>query len=111
VAPQPAALTARELAPALGCSEDLVRMALGPLRNAGLVLHEPGDLYGPGAYRLARPADRITLLEVVEAADGPVRGLARPVGDDPGPEAGTLTGSCRRCARRWQGWCGGTWRP
>src|SRR4051812_35805430 len=41
-----AALTARELAPALGCSEDLARKVLAPPRDAGLVVHEPGELYG-----------------------------------------------------------------
>jgi Rrf2 family protein len=50
--------------------------ALKALARAG-VLHSAG---GPGGgYRLARPAKRITLLEVVEAVEGPVRGEAPPV--------------------------------
>ena len=35
------------------------------------------SLKGPnGGYRLARPATKITMLEVVEAVDGPIRGQA-----------------------------------
>src|SRR5262249_12525711 len=35
------------------------------------------SLKGPnGGYRLARPASKITLLEVVEAVEGPIRGQA-----------------------------------
>jgi DNA-binding IscR family transcriptional regulator len=36
---------------------------------------------GPnGGYSLARPPKDVTLLEVIEAVDGPVRGVAPPVG-------------------------------
>jgi Rrf2 family protein len=44
------------------------------------------SLKGPnGGYRLARPATKITMLEVVEAVDGPIRGqalLTRQAGRD-----------------------------
>jgi Rrf2 family protein len=38
---------------------------------AARVLHSVTGLHG--GYRLARPASQITLLEVVEAVDGPIR--------------------------------------
>jgi DNA-binding IscR family transcriptional regulator len=44
---------------------------LGRLVSAGVL--QAGAGYG-GGYRLARPAMDITLLEVVGAVDGPVRG-------------------------------------
>jgi Rrf2 family protein len=46
---------------------------LKPLVSAGVL----DSLKGPnGGYRLAKPANKITLLEVVEAVDGPIRGQA-----------------------------------
>jgi Rrf2 family protein len=49
--------------------------ALKALERAG-VLH---STRGPhGGYRLARPAGRITLLDVIEAVEGPIRGKLLP---------------------------------
>ena len=46
---------------------------LKPLVNARILM----SLKGPhGGYRLARPASKVTLLEVIEAVDGPLRGFA-----------------------------------
>jgi Rrf2 family protein len=46
---------------------------LKPLVSAGVL----DSLKGPnGGYRLAKPATKITLLEIVEAVDGPIRGQA-----------------------------------
>ena len=48
---------------------------LADLRNAGLILSKRG---AEGGYWLARPADEITLADVIRAVDGPlanVRGL------------------------------------
>ena len=54
------------------------RFLLRPLKalvTAGLLRSAPGP---GGGYRLGRPAARITLLEVVEAVDGPIRGEPPP---------------------------------
>jgi Rrf2 family protein len=51
--------------------------SLTPLVAAGVLR---SDLGLGGGFRLARPARSITLLEVVEAVDGPVRGEASQVG-------------------------------
>jgi Rrf2 family protein len=60
-----------------GIPERFLLKVLKPLVDAGVLR----SLKGPnGGYRLARPAKDITLLEVVEAVDGPVRGDAPPVG-------------------------------
>jgi Rrf2 family protein len=41
------------------------------------------SLKGPnGGYVLARPAGKISVLEIVEAVEGPIRGDAPPVGRD-----------------------------
>ena len=65
------------IAAAAGLPERYLLKVLKPLVDAGVLR----SLKGPhGGYRLARPPKAITLLEVVEAADGPVRGDAPPVG-------------------------------
>jgi Rrf2 family protein len=51
---------------------------LKPLVNAHVLL----SVKGPnGGYRLARPAAEISVLEILEAVDGPIRGYAPH--DDP----------------------------
>ena len=62
-----------------GVSEEYLRKSLKPLASAGVLLSSRGPT---GGYRLARPARRITLLEVVEAVDGPVRGDVPRFGAD-----------------------------
>jgi Rrf2 family protein len=62
-----------ELARGTGLRQQFLRKLLTLLVRARLLL----SLKGPhGGYRLARPAKDITLLDVVEAIDGPVRGRA-----------------------------------
>jgi Rrf2 family protein len=65
-------VASHDIARPCGIPEDFLLKVLKRLATAGL-LH---SLKGPnGGYRLARPAKSITLLEIVEAVDGPVRGL------------------------------------
>src|SRR5437870_8733703 len=61
------------IAKARGIPERFLLKVLKPLVSAR-VLH---SIKGPnGGYRLARAAADISMLEVVEAVDGPIRGLA-----------------------------------
>src|SRR5437868_14076412 len=65
----PSALIAQEA----GIPELFLLKVLKPLVSARVLV----SLRGPtGGYRLARPAETINLLEVIEAVDGPVRGEA-----------------------------------
>jgi Rrf2 family protein len=62
-----------------GIPERFLLKVLKPLVSAG-VLH---SVKGPnGGYRLAKAPDRITLLEVIEAVDGPIQGQAFFEGPD-----------------------------
>jgi len=66
---------------------------MGDLRNAGLVISRRG---AEGGYRLARPADEITLAQVIRAVDGPlanVRGVRS--------EQVTYQGSAERLRDVW----------
>src|SRR5262245_7021836 len=59
------------VARARGIPERFLLKVLKPLVSAR-ILH---SIKGPnGGYRLARPASQISLLDLIEAVDGPVRG-------------------------------------
>jgi Rrf2 family protein len=63
--------TSQVIAEAEGLPEPFLHKLLKPLVDVGLLR----SLKGPnGGYTLARPAKDITLLEIVEAVDGPIRG-------------------------------------
>ncbi|GAB3747607.1 SUF system Fe-S cluster assembly regulator [Lysobacter olei] len=64
-----AVLSASELAERAGLESPTVSKLLKPLAQAGLV---EGFRGANGGYRLARPADTITLFDVVEAMEGPL---------------------------------------
>jgi Rrf2 family protein len=64
-------LVAHVFAGARGMPEEYLHKTLKGLVRAGILLSSRGPT---GGYRLARPAKRISLLDIVEAVDGPVRG-------------------------------------
>jgi Rrf2 family protein len=71
-------VASHHIAEARGIPERFLLKVLKPLVSAR-ILH---SVKGPnGGYRLARSPDDISLLAVLEAVDGPVRGLA-PLGHD-----------------------------
>ncbi|MDQ3038439.1 MAG: SUF system Fe-S cluster assembly regulator [Pseudomonadota bacterium] len=70
LAAQPdAVLSAPELAEQAGLEAPTVAKLLKPLAQAGLV---EGFRGANGGYRLARAAETITLVEIVEAMEGPL---------------------------------------
>ena len=62
-------LSASELADRAGLEAPTVAKLLKPLAQAGLREGFPG---APGGYRLAREAAAISLIEIVEAMEGPL---------------------------------------
>jgi Rrf2 family protein len=63
------------------------------LRHAGIVESRRG---ADGGYRLARPADEITLADVIRAIDGPLAGVSGAR-----PETLTFTGSSEPLREVW----------
>ena len=76
--------------------ERFLLKVLKPLVSARVLL----SIKGPnGGYRLAKPAGEITLLEVLEAVDGPIRGLAPLSGEKKnGPLNSKLESICKESA-------------
>jgi len=66
----------QEIARLLGISENQLARVLKSLVSARILW----SLRGPGGgYRPARPASRVSVLEVIEAVDGPLRGAVPPL--------------------------------
>jgi Rrf2 family protein len=64
-------VASHHIARARGIPERFLLKVLKPLVSAQILL----SIKGPnGGYRLARPAHELTMLDVVEAVDGPIRG-------------------------------------
>ena len=81
------ALTAEALAQSQGLPSKFLESILNDMRRAGLLTSQRGP---DGGYRLARPAEQITVADVIRPLDGPlaeIRGLR--------PEAANYEG-CRR---------------
>ena len=85
--------TARELADAQGISQNFLENILSELRNAGIVATQRGV---EGGYWLARPAEQITLAEVMRALEGP---LANVRGHR--PETLAYEGSAKALVELW----------
>ncbi len=70
-------VASHEMADAHRIPERFLVKVLRPLVSAGILR----SVKGPGGgYRLGRPPKQVSLLEVVEAVDGPIRGDAPAVG-------------------------------
>jgi Rrf2 family protein len=68
----PHTVTAQALADAQGLPHKFLEAILGDLRRAGLVRSLRG---AEGGYRLARPAEKIAVGDVIRAVDGPLAGV------------------------------------
>jgi Rrf2 family cysteine metabolism transcriptional repressor len=89
-------LPSHKIADAGGLSEKYLLKALKPLAMAGMLR----SVKGPhGGYRLNRPADEISVLEVIEAVDGALPGEAPHVdGTGTEPLDRRLDEVCREAA-------------
>jgi Rrf2 family protein len=63
-------LSVRRIAEAMSIPPRFLPQVMRDLAAAGLVQAQPGRR---GGYRLTRPADQVTVLEVIEAAEGDTR--------------------------------------
>jgi Rrf2 family protein len=80
-------LASHQIAQARGIPERFLLKVLKPLVSAQILQSVKGP---SGGYRLARPAAKVTMLEVVEAMEGPIRGQAPVIGSQTEPEPGGL---------------------
>jgi Rrf2 family protein len=70
----------REVVAEMGVPQTFASQILADLVRAGLASSRAGK---DGGYRLARPPEEISLLEVVEAGEGPLRAERCALGDGP----------------------------
>ena len=84
-----------DIARARGIPERFIFKVLRPLVSAQLVRSLKGS---HGGFRLAKPAARVSLLEVVEAVDGPIRGEVPVWGPNQGGLDSRLREVCEEVA-------------
>ena len=88
-------VASHHIAQARGIPERFLLKVLKPLVSARVLL----SIKGPnGGYRLARKADDITMLEILEAVDGPIRGQAPFSEENNGPLNHKLENICKQTA-------------
>jgi len=85
-----ARLSATELAADTGVPLPTAQKLMGQLANAGLLSSARG---AGGGYTLARPADAISLAEIIEAIEGPIALTQCSASDEPSDCA--LDAHCR----------------
>jgi len=86
-------LTSEALATSQGLPAKFLESILNDMRRAGLVTSQRGP---DGGYRLARPAEEITVADVMRPLDGPlaeIRGLR--------PEAASYQGAAENLQAVW----------
>jgi len=72
------ALASHQIAASKGIPERFLLKVLKPLVSAKVLTNVKGPM---GGYRLAKPASEITLLDVIEAVEGPIH-IPEPQGKD-----------------------------
>jgi Rrf2 family protein len=90
-------VAAPAIARARGIPAQFLRKVLQALASAHLLRSHKGP---GGGYLLARPAEGITLLEVVEAVDGPLRGRVPRAAGSRDPLDARLLEVCAAAAGR-----------
>ncbi|MEM8738149.1 MAG: Rrf2 family transcriptional regulator [Planctomycetota bacterium] len=97
----PRPVQARQVGEHLGVPTDSALKVLQGLSRYGLLVSRLGR---SGGYRMERPADQVTLLEIVEAIDGPIT-VELPLSGNTAKEplsgpVGVLREACGRSAIR-----------
>ena len=88
-------VASHHIAAARNIPERFLLKVLKPLVSARVLL----SIKGPnGGYRLAKPADKISMLEILEAVDGPIRGFAPFSEESNGPLNHKLETICKDAA-------------
>ena len=88
-------VASHKIAQERGIPERFLLKVLKPLVSARVLL----SIKGPnGGYRLARKPDDITMLEILEAVDGPIRGQAPLLEKNNGPLNNKLEAICNQSA-------------
>ena len=88
-------VASHNIAQARGIPERFLLKVLKPLVSARVLL----SIKGPnGGYRLAKPANQISMLDILEAVDGPIRGQAPFSEENNGPLNEKLEAICKQSA-------------